>query len=62
MNLTQICKHELGHKLIKMNFDLCLNHSDIDVPCLIEELEPMLENFGEELQNGVFVVQLGYEL
>ncbi len=35
---------------------------DIDVPCLIEELDPMLENLVEELQNGVFVVQLGYEL
>jgi hypothetical protein len=45
-----------------MRFNLCPNHLDIDVPCLIEELDPILENFGEELQNGVFVVQLGYEL
>jgi len=45
-----------------MSFDLCPNHLDIDVPCLIEELDPMLENFVEELQNSVFVVQLGYEL
>ncbi len=52
----------LGTQIDKMSFDLCPNHLDIDVPCLIEELDPMLENFVEELQNGVFVVQLGYEL
>jgi hypothetical protein len=45
-----------------MSFDLCPNHLGVDVSCLIEELDPMLENFVEDLQNGVFVVQLGYDL